>query len=135
MTTVKRSASVKENQPVGDLAVDPDMDDFVLDKPGPSKKAQFSKPLSEKQMTELEEGPVVLNTEKSTAWALRTFTDWHNERNKHAATGYECPLDLLENPEANNLNFWLSRFVIKARHKDGEPYPARSLYLLLAGLL
>ena len=105
MATVKQSASVKENQLVGDLAVDPNLDDFVLAKPGPSKKARSSKPLSEMQMTELEKGPLVPNTEKSTAWALRTFTDWRNQRNKHAATGDECPLDLLENPEANKLNF------------------------------
>ena len=74
----KRSWSVnKENN-----VVDPDLDDFVLAIPGPSKKARFAKPLSETQMTELEKGPVVPNTEKSTAWALRTFTDWRNERNE-----------------------------------------------------
>ena len=32
------------------------------------------------------------------------------------------------------LNLWLSRFVVEARWKDGEPYP-RSIYLLLSGLL
>ena len=42
---------------------------------------------------------------------------------------------MLEKPEAQKLNFRLSRFVVKARRKDGEPYPARTLYLLLAGLL
>ena len=46
-----------------------------------------------------------------------------------------CPLDLLEKPEAEKLNFWLSCFVVEARRKDGEPYPVRTLYLLLAGLL
>ena len=72
---------------------DADLDDFVLAKPGPSKKAQFAKPLSEMQMTELEKGPVVPNTEKSTVWALRTFTDWRNKRNEQSATGDKCPLD------------------------------------------
>ena len=50
-------------------------------------------------------------------------------------TGDKCPLDLLEKPEAEKLNSWLSCFVVEARRKDGEPYPARMLYLLLAGLL
>ena len=50
-------------------------------------------------------------------------------------TGDKCPLDLLEKPEAEKLNSWLSRFVVEAIRKDGEPYPARMLYLLLAGLL
>ena len=42
---------------------------------------------------------------------------------------------MLEKPEAEKLNFWLSCFIVKVRRKDGEPYPARTLYLLLAGLL
>ena len=42
---------------------------------------------------------------------------------------------MLEKPEAEKLNFWLSRLVVEARRKDGEPYPVRTLYLLLAGLL
>ena len=131
----KRSSSAKENKQPIDPAPDADLDDFVLAKPGPSKKARFAKPLSETQMTDLEKGPVVPNTEKSTAWALKTFNDWCNERNKQSATGDICPLDLLEKPEAEKLNFWLSRFDVEARHKDGKPYPARTLYLLLAGLL
>ena len=60
---------------------------------------------------------------------------WRNKRNKQSATGDICPLDLLEKPEAEKLNFWLSRLVVEARRKDGEPYPARTLYLLLASLL
>ena len=130
MSTKRRLSLAKENKnPAPD-----DLDDFILAKPGPSKKARFATPLSETKMMEIQKGPVVPNTEKSTAWALRTFTDWRNERNKQPATGDQCPTDLLENPEAEKLNFWLSRFVIEARRKDGEPYPARTLYLLLAGL-
>ena len=131
----KQSSSAKENKQPIDPAPDADLEDFVLAKPGPSKKARFTKPLSETQMTDLEKGPVMPNTEKSTAWALRTLNDWRNERNKQSATGDISPLYLLEKPEAEKLNFWLSRFVVEARRKDGEPYPARTLYLLLAGLL
>ena len=122
----KRSSSAKENKQPIDPAPDADLDDFVA-KPGPSEKAGFAKPLSEMQMTDLEKGPVVPNTEKSTAWALRTFNDWRNERNKQSATGDICPLDLLKKPEAEKLNFWLSRFIVEVRRKDGEPYPARTL--------
>ena len=78
----KRLSSAKENKQLIDPVPDADLDDFVLAKPGPSKKARFAKPLSEAQMTDLEKGPVVPNTEKSTALALRTFNDWRNERNK-----------------------------------------------------
>ena len=40
-----------------------------------------------------------------------------------------------DQPDAEILNLWLSHFVVEARSKDGEPYPARSIYLLLSGLL
>ena len=66
---------------------------------------------------------------------MRTFTDWHDERNKCSAIQAKCPLDLLENPDPEKLNYWLSHFIVEARRKDSEPYPAWTLYLLLAGLL
>ena len=46
-----------------------------------------------------------------------------------------CVPSLFEKPDAEKLNRWLSRFVVEARRQDGEPYPARLLYLLLSGLL
>ena len=62
---------MKENKrPAVKDSADHDLDDFVT-KPGPSKKARFAKPLSKKQMYDLEKGPVMLNTDKSIAWALR----------------------------------------------------------------
>ena len=124
---------MKENKrlTVGDSTTDSDFET----KPGPYKKACFVKSLKEKQMSDLEKGPIMPNTEKSAAWALRTFTDWHYERNTCSAVHAKCPLDLLENPDAKKLNYWLSCFIMEARHKDSEPYPASTLYLLLACLL
>ena len=46
-----------------------------------------------------------------------------------------CLLDLLEKPDAKKLNYWLSHFIVEARHKRDEPYPVHVLYILLAGLL
>ena len=85
MATKQSWSLTKENKQPIDPAPDADL---VLAKPGPSKKARFAKPLSETQMTDLEKGPVVPNTEKSTAWALRTFTDWLNERNNRLLETY-----------------------------------------------
>ena len=63
-------------------------------------------------------------------WAVRTFDAWRDERNANSEMGEKCPLDLFEKPDEEKLNRWLSRFVVEARRQDGEPYPARSLYLL-----
>ena len=47
----------------------------------------------------------------------------------------KCPTNLLEKAGPVNLNHWLSYFVVEARREDSKPYPATTLYQLLAGLL
>ena len=84
----KRLSSAKENKQPIDPAPNADLGDFVLAKPGPSKKVRFAKPLSETQMTDLEKGPVVPNTEKSTAWALRTFNSSTRETSNRLLETY-----------------------------------------------
>ena len=36
---------------------------------------------------------------------------------------------------AEQINFNLSRFVLEVRRQDGEPYPPRSLYIIMCGIL
>jgi len=84
-------------------------------------------------MSNLEEGPTVANTKKCTNWAVWVFTAWRQARN--VTQEDRCPTDLLENPFAGQLNYWLSRFVVEARRADGERYPSATLYQLLSGLL
>jgi hypothetical protein len=33
------------------------------------------------------------------------------------------------------VDYWLTRFILKARRGDGKPYPANSLYNIATGLL
>ncbi len=47
----------------------------------------------------------------------------------------DCLPDLFKVGPANQLNHWLSRFVVEARRADGGPYPSSTLYQLFAGLL
>ena len=121
---------MKENKrPAVKDSADHDLDDFVT-KPGPSKKARFAKPSSKKQMSDLEKGPVMLNTDKSIAWALRpSLTGAMREINVLLS---KQNVLLLQNPDSKKLNYWLSHFIVEA---IGEPYPARMHYLLPAGLL
>ena len=46
----------------------------------------------------------------------------------------QFPEDLLKEPKAVLLNYWLSRFVLEARCKDGKPYPLATINNLLSGL-
>ena len=94
------------------------------------KKSRFSVPVKEQEMSKVCERYTPANTQKNTAWALRVFSDWVKQRG-----GVKCPLDLFEKPSADQLNYWLSRFVVEARRSDSEPYPSSSIYQLLAAFL
>ena len=84
-------------------------------------------------MASISKGFVPANTAKANNWAYRVFEEWRTYRNRSSDTE-TCPSNLLENPELSTLNHWLSRFVVKARWEDGNPYPASTIVNLLSGL-
>ena len=73
------------------------------------------------------------NTQRCTAWAVKAFPEWTAQRNT-CASGDKCPEDLLECPNVQQLNLWLSRFVTEVRKQDGLLSPPKSIQLILAGL-
>ena len=62
------------------------------------------------------------------------FSSWMKERNMRCGEDDQCPIDLLEKPNGERLNHWLSRFVVEARRGDGKQYPPATLASMLAGL-
>ena len=68
------------------------------------EKRRFTSPISPGKMRTICKGVVPSNTKKATSWAVRAF----EERNA-TTTGEQCPLELLEKPDAHSLNYWLSR--------------------------
>ena len=118
---------------------DPDLVDF---RP-PKKKAEtnerpsgtrFKTPTSDDEMATFCKGYVPQNTQKNTAWAVKVFSEWRAERNS-ISSEKQCPADLLDNPNVQELNYWLSRFVTEVRKRDGQPYPPRTIQQILAGLV
>ena len=83
-------------------------------------------------MAKICRGYVPSNTSKATNWALRVFMLWRDERNKQSSE--RCPVNLLTDPAAERVNYWLSRFVVEVRREDGKPYPPALINLILAGL-
>ena len=112
--------SMKENKrlAVGDSTTDCDLDAFVT-KPG--------------TIEWLGEEPVLPNTQKCTVWALRTFTDWRDGRNKCSNIQSKYPLGLLENPDVKN---WIAGYFASswkpAARTVSHTYPTRMLYVLAA---
>ena len=70
------------------------------------------------------------------SWAMSCFQEWKSARNRKSTEEdkRQCPEDLLENPNINELNYWIPRLVVKVWNKKGEPYPPRTIHQILAGL-
>ena len=128
MAASKAKARSKENY-------DPDWgdsEDFEL--PPLKRKRRFQQPASSDVMKGLSKGHVPANTAKSTSWAQKVFLDWRAERNGRSDSDEQCPADLLDKCDVSKINYWLARFVVEVRRQDGQPYPPKTIHLILAGL-
>lgn len=63
---------------------------------------------------------------------MKTFKEWRSAR--IYSTGCEFP-ELENLTEPAEINKWMSKFVVEARRKDGQPYPPKSMYMLCVRLL
>ncbi|CAC5381871.1 unnamed protein product [Mytilus coruscus] len=70
------------------------------------------------------------NTMKATKWAVNVYEDWKNSK---IGSGFIIPD--LKDLSVQDINSILGIFVVKVRKKNGEKYPAKTLYLLVTGLL
>ena len=85
------------------------------------------------------------STRSSTKWAFKIFSEWQIARvNKDPCIeqrSFKIDIDKVQtldtniaNMSAETLNFWLTKFVQEMVKVNGERYPGRSLYIIVAGL-
>ena len=110
--------------------------------PPPSKRATTGNGASEEENgsssehSELEEqAPESYKTVRCNRWAMNHLHRWLEDHNAHHPED-PVPVDLLKrHREPELLNKWLARYADEARRRDGKPYPATSVYFLLAALV
>ena len=66
-------------------------------------------------------------TTHATQWALRNFQDWMQSRNTMSPS-CTVPLDILDSPDTESLNKWLSYYIIETCNCKGENYSETPLY-------
>ena len=99
-----------------------------------SPSSRFNNTVTEEEVTKFSRGVIPKNTAKNTSWAVRVFNEWIQQRNKRTEVKY--PSDILEKEhECVVLCKCLKHFVSEARRGDGKPYPPKTLYQILCGLL
>ena len=77
-------------------------------------------------------GVVPDNTTKNNRWVANNFSQWKTSRSEGDE---QVPDDLLCSNDAALVCHWLCRFVLETRQESGKPYPPKSVYMLLCGLL
>lgn len=92
---------------------------------------RFVEPVTDSEIKELIDSQENANTKKNTAWSVRVFEMWRDNRNSKN----QGIIPELKTMTSEEMNYYLGRFIVEARKKDGSPYPPRSLYLISCGLL
>ncbi len=94
---------------------------------------RFTAPTTDADVQAVQSSAVPKNTSKSTSWAVNIWKEWTAHR-RTVCHPLDCPPHLLL-CQPDELNQWLSKFVLEVRRKDGQLYPPQTLYSLCCGLL
>jgi hypothetical protein len=74
------------------------------------------------------------NSANSSKWAMNNLKEWLNEHNDKNPV--KCPISILSATCSKDvLNQWLCVYINETRNQNGEPYPPKSIYALLCGIL
>ena len=93
--------------------------------------SRFAAPISDEDEAILRSGAVPQKTQSTTDWGIRVWKEWAAERNPQSADG-RCPLSSsLLLMSVDDFSYWLAKFVVEVRKKDGTQYPPKSLYALV----
>ena len=93
----------------------------------------FGGPVSDAKEVSLRAGAIPNNTKSTTDWGIRVWNEWATSRlttiaGDHGIAPLTTPL--LEMSHVN-LAYWMGKFVLEVRKKDGSEYPPKSLYALI----
>ena len=99
-----------------------------------ASSSRFAALKSDQEVEEVKKGSTAKNTSKSTAWAINIWKEWSTHRQHSCPLYSDWPVHpLIATP--GQLDYWLSKFVVEARNKNGESYPPNTLYVICCGLL
>lgn len=83
----------------------------------------------------MEQKQVPKTTAESTRWSFKIFQDWVRDFNDRNTAADQCPDYVLSSScSKEELNKWLTLFVVEVRNQNGDPYPPRTLYSILSGI-
>lgn len=100
---------------------------------GGQNKDRFPIIVEEEELEEIVSEAIPEKTKQHTKWCYDTWRQWHSHRTASATSIEETP-PTLTSMKKEQLNFWLSRFLVEVRRKDGSVYHGETLHSLICGL-
>ena len=93
---------------------------------------RFAKPKTDVDVKLAQESAEPHTTAQSTKWALNLWSEWSNNRITKHGDGPSMPPHLLS---FEKMNYWMSKFILEVRRKDGLEYPPNTLYCIVCGVM
>ena len=104
----------------------------------PLPKQRFSLPVSTAVIQKVRKAGVPTKTASQSNWALKVWYEWAKQRlGQPFADSDESKRELCEDfcvMDKDSMEFWLPKFVLESRRKDGACYPPETLYSICTGL-
>ena len=97
-----------------------------------AQTSRFRAPTTDEQVLEAQKSSVPKTTSRSTAWALNLWKEWTKSRENSGADYPDRPLHLLQ---LAGLDYWMSKFILEVRCRDGKEYPPNTLYQICCGIM
>ena len=109
----------------------PIIQDQVTSSMGP-QATRFSTPKSSEDVAMAIASSVPKKTQADTKYCVELWKKWSNFRN--SITEEQVP-ERIKAMDNEQLRYWLSRFVLEVRKRDGSEYPPNTLHHICCGLL
>ena len=114
-------------------------DESVVALPNAASKSgkRWGSPKSDEKIADIRQAGVPNSTKKQTDWCLSVWSQWASHRQGHLIESSEKQHPLLVNfvdMPKGDMEYWITKFVVEAKCKDGTPYPPNSLYQICRGL-
>ena len=102
------------------------------------QRTRLVKPTAVNEIGQRERERIPLKTRQSISLSVNVCQAWAKQRNSRIETLRDeytsVPLNF-QATTVEEVNYWLTRFILEVMRADGKPYPANSLYSISTGLL
>ena len=91
------------------------------------QRTRFEKPTAVNEIEQRERERIPLKTRQSTSWSVNVYQAWAEHRNSQIETLRDeytsVPLNF-QATTVEEVNYWLTRFILEVMRAGGKPYPA-----------